>query len=89
MALADVADDVHRWVREAATDDHFRGLIDWVEALRPKPAAARAYLCGTGTKGDGVHRVVGDGFPVREINFGTGLPAFASYHFRGPPVRHT
>lgn len=85
MALADVADDVHRWVREAATDEHFRGLIDWVEALRPKPAAARAYLGGTGgTKATACIVSSGMGFPVREINFGTGLPAFASYHFPWP-----
>ena len=56
MALADVANDVHRWVREAATGEHFRGLVDWVEALRPKPAAARAYLGGTGGGGTGADR---------------------------------
>uniref|UniRef100_A0A0D3FZZ6 Uncharacterized protein n=1 Tax=Oryza barthii TaxID=65489 RepID=A0A0D3FZZ6_9ORYZ len=28
-ALTDVAGDVHRWVAEAATGDHFRGLVDW------------------------------------------------------------
>uniref|UniRef100_A0ACD5UTH6 Uncharacterized protein n=1 Tax=Avena sativa TaxID=4498 RepID=A0ACD5UTH6_AVESA len=85
MSLADVADDVHRWVREAATSEHFRGLIDWVEALRPNPAAARAYLGGTG----GVEAMAcivssGMGFPVGEADFGTGLPVFASYHFPWP-----
>uniref|UniRef100_A0ACD5UDZ9 Uncharacterized protein n=1 Tax=Avena sativa TaxID=4498 RepID=A0ACD5UDZ9_AVESA len=85
MSLADVADDVHRWVREAATSEHFRGLIDWVEALRPNPAAARAYLGGTG----GVEAMAcivssGMGFPIAEADFGTGVPAFASYHFPWP-----
>ncbi|KAJ1272695.1 hypothetical protein BS78_06G222500 [Paspalum vaginatum] len=85
MDLADVADDVHRWVAEAATGDHFRGLVDWVEALRPKPAAARAYLGGTGGN-EAMACIVSSGmtFPVRQADFGTGLPAFASYHFPWP-----
>lgn len=85
MALADVADDVHRWVAEAATDEHFRGLVDWVEALRPKPAAARAYLGGTGGS-EAMACIVSSGmtFPVGQADFGTGLPAFASYHFPWP-----
>ncbi|CAN6229482.1 unnamed protein product [Urochloa humidicola] len=85
VALAEVADDVHRWVAEAATGDHFRGLVDWVEALRPKPAAARAYLGGTGGA-EAMACIVssGMGFPVGEADFGTGLPAFASYHFPWP-----
>uniref|UniRef100_A0A453CSK2 Anthranilate N-benzoyltransferase protein 1 n=2 Tax=Aegilops tauschii TaxID=37682 RepID=A0A453CSK2_AEGTS len=85
MTLADVADDVHRWVREAATGEHFRGLIDWVEALRPKPAVARAYLGGTGgSEAMACFVSSGMGFPVGEADFGTGLPAFASYHFPWP-----
>ncbi|KAL5214857.1 hypothetical protein ABZP36_004009 [Zizania latifolia] len=84
-AIADVADDVHRWVVEAATGEHFRGLVDWVEARRPKPAAARAYLGGTGGRDAAVCIVSsGMGFPVGEADFGTGLPAFASYHFPWP-----
>ncbi|KAF0930626.1 hypothetical protein E2562_033822 [Oryza meyeriana var. granulata] len=85
MALADVADDVHRWVMEAATGEHFRGLIDWVEALRPEPSVARAYLGGD----DGAEAaacVVSSGMrmPVGEVDFGWGRPAFASYHFPWP-----
>lgn len=85
MALADVAADVHRWVHEAATCEHFRGLIDWVEALRPKPAAARAYLGGTGGV-EAMACIVSSGmrFPVGEADFGTGIPVFASYHFPWP-----
>ncbi|KQJ84479.1 hypothetical protein BRADI_5g21130v3 [Brachypodium distachyon] len=85
MTLAEVARDVHRWVREAATADHFRGLVDWVEALRPRPAAARAYLGGTGGA-DATACIVssGMGFPVGRLDFGTGRPAFASYHFPWP-----
>ncbi|XP_062183660.1 coniferyl alcohol acyltransferase-like [Phragmites australis] len=85
MALADVAEDVHRWVAEAATGEHFRGLVDWVEALRPKPAAARAYLGGTGGN-EAMACIVSSGmsFPAGKADFGTGLPAFASYHFPWP-----
>jgi hypothetical protein len=85
MALDEVAGDVHRWVAEAATGDHFRGLVDWVEALRPKPAAARAYLGGTGGN-EAMSCIVSSGmtFPVGKADFGTGLPAFASYHFPWP-----
>jgi hypothetical protein len=51
-SLADVAGDVHRWVAEAATGEHFRELVDWVEARRPEPTVARAYL-GRGAGGEG------------------------------------
>ncbi|KAL5215236.1 hypothetical protein ABZP36_004388 [Zizania latifolia] len=87
MALADAADDVHRWVTEAATGDHFRGLIDWVEALRPEPTVAKAYLGGGGGDGAGATACVvssGMRFPVGEVDFGWGQPAFASYHFPWP-----
>ncbi|RLM65478.1 transferase [Panicum miliaceum] len=85
MSLADVAGDVHRWVAEAATGEHFWGLVDWVEALRPKPAAARAYLGGTGGN-EAMACIMSSGmsFPVGKADFGTGLPAFASYHFPWP-----
>ncbi|CAM0902679.1 unnamed protein product [Alopecurus aequalis] len=85
MALADVASDVHRWVREATTCEHFRGLIDWVEAIRPKPAVARAYLGGTGGV-DAMACIVSSGlrFPINEADFGTGIPVFASYHLPWP-----
>uniref|UniRef100_A0ACD5UDG6 Uncharacterized protein n=1 Tax=Avena sativa TaxID=4498 RepID=A0ACD5UDG6_AVESA len=82
MALADVADDVHRWVREAATCEHFRGLVDWVEALRPEPAAATA--CTRGVEAMACIVSSGMRFPVGGADFGTGTPVFASYHFPWP-----
>ncbi|OEL18436.1 hypothetical protein BAE44_0020545 [Dichanthelium oligosanthes] len=86
-ALADVAGDVHRWVAEAATGDHFRELVDWVEAHRPEPTVARAYL-GCGEDGDGAATacVVSSGMrlPVSDVDYGWGRPAFASYHFPWP-----
>ncbi|CAN6276871.1 unnamed protein product [Urochloa humidicola] len=87
VGLADVAGDVHRWVAEAATGEHFRELVDWVEARRPEPTVARAYL-GRGEGGEGAATacVVSSGMrlPVGEVDFGWGRPAFASYHFPWP-----
>jgi hypothetical protein len=86
MALADVAGDVHRWVAEAATGEHFRELVDWVEAQRPEPTVARAYL-GRGHGGeDAMACVVSSGMrlPLGEVDFGWGRPAFASYQFPWP-----
>jgi hypothetical protein len=31
-------------VAETATGEHFQELVDWVEAQRPAPMVARAYL---------------------------------------------
>jgi hypothetical protein len=86
MALADVADDVHRWVAEAATGEHFRELVDWVEAQRPEPTVARAHLCRGNGDEDAMACVVSSGMrlPVGEVDFGWGRPAFASYHFPWP-----
>ncbi|KAF7003326.1 hypothetical protein CFC21_018654 [Triticum aestivum] len=89
MALADVAEDVHRWVAEAATGEHFQGLVDWVEAQRPEPTVARAYIGGgddDGGEGETASCVVSSGLrlPFGEVDFGWGRPAFASYHFPWP-----
>lgn len=75
-----VARQVHDFVRAAATEDHFLGLIDWVEAHRPVPGLAKIYASGAQ---DGPAFVVssGQGFPVSEVDFGWGRPAFGSYHF--------
>ncbi|XP_031379963.1 shikimate O-hydroxycinnamoyltransferase-like [Punica granatum] len=78
--LSWIADGVHEFLQAAATEEHFLGLIDWVEAHRPEPSLARIYCKGTE---DGPAFVVSSGqrFPVADINFGWGRPAFASYHF--------
>ena len=82
MELKEVAEAVHDCIRGAANAEHFRGLVDWVEARRPEPAVARVY-CGPG---DGVGEVVvvvssGRRFPVAEVEFGWGKAIFGSYHF--------
>ncbi|TVU15823.1 hypothetical protein EJB05_39362, partial [Eragrostis curvula] len=86
MALADAAGDVHRWVAEAATGEHFRELVDWVEAQRPEPTVARAYLGRGGDGEDATACVVSSGLrlPFGDVDFGWGRPAFASYHFPWP-----
>nr|GMC80326.1 shikimate O-hydroxycinnamoyltransferase-like [Ipomoea batatas] len=77
--LAWVASAVHEFLEEAMTSEHFLGLIDWVESHRPEPAVAK--VCAR--SGDGAAVVVSSGqrFPVRQIDFGWGKPAFGSYHF--------
>lgn len=84
-SLSEVARAVHGLLAEATTEEHFLGLVDWVEAHRPEPAAARIYLDGAGEDGEeeGLAFVVssGRGFPVGEVEFGWGQPVFGSYHF--------
>ncbi|XP_073102161.1 coniferyl alcohol acyltransferase-like [Elaeis guineensis] len=80
MDLAEAAEAVHGWLRRATTEEHFRGLVDWVEARRPETALARIYA---GEKDGGVGCVVSSGraFPVGEVEFGWGKAVFGSYHF--------
>ncbi|KAG1364170.1 hydroxycinnamoyltransferase 1 [Cocos nucifera] len=79
MDLEEVAEVVHGWLRPAATEEHFRGLVDWVEALRPEPAVPRIYLR---FKEGGLGCLVSSGrrFPVGEVEFGWGRAVFASYY---------
>lgn len=77
MEVKEVAEIVRGVVAGAASEGHFRGLVDWVEARRPEAAVARVYAEG------GLSVVVssGRGFPVRAVEFGWGKAAFGSYHF--------
>ncbi|KAJ4763440.1 hypothetical protein LUZ62_073815 [Rhynchospora pubera] len=81
MKLAEVAQEVYEWLSPAATEDHFLGILDWVEAHRPEPAAARIYLGDTDEEDKSVSCVVSSGRGFPEINFGWGNAAFGSYHF--------
>ncbi|KAG7648305.1 putative alcohol O-acetyltransferase [Arabidopsis thaliana] len=78
--LSWVTNEVHRFLEEAVTKEHFLNLIDWVEIHRPIPAVSRIYSTGTD---DGPAFVVSSGrsFPVNKVDFGWGLPVFGSYHF--------
>ena len=75
--LSWVADEVHDYLKAAATKEHFLGLIDWVEAHRPQPAITKIY------SSDGPAFVVSSGqrFPAAKVDFGWGRPALGSYHF--------
>lgn len=83
QSIANIACAVHGVLKAAATEEHFRGLVDWVEEHRPEPAAARIYLNGGEGEDEGAAAVVssGRGFPVGEVEFGWGRPVFGSYHF--------
>ncbi|PON37059.1 Transferase [Parasponia andersonii] len=78
--LSWVAGEVHEFLEVAVTEEHFLGLIDWVEAHRPVPGLAKIYCRGSEA---GPAFVVSSGqrFPVSEIDFGWGKPVFGSYHF--------
>ncbi|XP_019435048.1 PREDICTED: shikimate O-hydroxycinnamoyltransferase-like [Lupinus angustifolius] len=80
--LSWVADQVHEFLEEAVTEEHFLGLIDWVEAHRPMQGLAKIY-CGSSTEEEGASFVVSSGqrFPVSKVDFGWGKPVFGSYHF--------
>ncbi|KAM7265148.1 hypothetical protein ACFE04_002831 [Oxalis oulophora] len=77
-----VANQVQEFLDKTATKEHFLGLVDWVEAIRPTAAVAKIY-CNGGEDGDGPAFVVSSGqrFPVSEMDFGWGKPYFGSYHF--------
>ncbi|XP_010928753.1 coniferyl alcohol acyltransferase [Elaeis guineensis] len=80
MGLEEVAEVVHGWLRPAVTEEHFRGLVDWVEFQRREPVVPRILL---GHKEEGVGCMVSSGrrLPVGEVEFGWGRAVFASYHF--------
>lgn len=81
MALSQVAEMVHKFVSPAMTEEHFRGLIDWVELHRPEPAVAKIYTKMEENDGEAVVVSSGQRFPVESVDFGWGKPDFGSYHF--------
>ena len=74
-----MANVIHEFVDIAKIQEHFLGLIDWVEAPRPEPSMAKIYAMN----GDGPAVVVSSRqhFPAKKLNFGWGEPVFWSYHF--------
>ncbi|KAK0603108.1 hypothetical protein LWI29_001503 [Acer saccharum] len=80
--VVDGRKQVHDFLENAVTKDHFLGLIDWVEAHRPEPALAKIYSSGSSSE-DGPAFVVSSGqqFPISKVDFGWGKPFFGSYHF--------
>ncbi|RDX73156.1 Shikimate O-hydroxycinnamoyltransferase, partial [Mucuna pruriens] len=78
--LGFVAEAVHEFLQVATTDEHFLGLIDWVEAHRPVSGAAKIY-CDDTNEGPAFVVSSGQRFPEDKVNFGWGKVVFASYHF--------
>lgn len=79
--LSWVAEQVHKFLETAVTEEHFLGLVDWVEAHRPVPGLSRIYCGGTEEKGPAFVVSSGQRFPGSRVDFGWGKPVFASYHF--------
>ncbi|XP_020594908.1 hydroxycinnamoyltransferase 1-like, partial [Phalaenopsis equestris] len=77
MEVKEIGEVVHGVVEAAAREEHFRGLVDWVEVRRPEAAVARVYV----EEGMSVVVSSGRGFPVGELEFGWGKALFGSYHF--------
>ncbi|XP_028781340.1 shikimate O-hydroxycinnamoyltransferase-like [Neltuma alba] len=84
-SLSWVADKVHEFLEDALTEEHFLGLVDWVEAHRPGGAVASIYVGGgeEGEEDESSAFVVSSGqrFPEEKVDFGWGRPVFGSYHF--------
>ncbi|KAI3709039.1 hypothetical protein L2E82_38750 [Cichorium intybus] len=81
MPLNKVADEVHKFLVEATKEEHFRGLIDWVELHRPEPAVAKIYFGLKEIEGEATVVSSGQGLPITDLDFGWGKPDFGSYHF--------
>ncbi|XLU63483.1 hypothetical protein S245_022692 [Arachis hypogaea] len=79
--LSWVAEEVHKFLETALTEEHFLGLIDWVEEHRPSPALARIYCGNTMDVGPALVVSCGQRFPESKVDFGWGKPVFGSYHF--------
>lgn len=77
------ADLIHGCIAEAASEEHFQSLIDWVEMQKPEPALARIYSGSGGDEAPGPCVVVSSGlrFSLCDMDFGWGKAWFASYHF--------
>lgn len=79
MTLSSVANEVHDFLTNAATKEHFMDLIDWVEEQRPKPLMSRPF--------SGVEKAVsimvssGQRFSLTDkMDFGLGKLVFGSCH---------
>ncbi|QHO15822.1 shikimate O-hydroxycinnamoyltransferase-like [Arachis hypogaea] len=80
-SLSWVTEEVHKFLETAVTEEHFLGVIDWVEKHRPSPVLARIYCGNTTDVGPALVVSSGQRFPESEFDFGWGKPVFGSYHF--------
>ncbi|KAK1392265.1 hypothetical protein POM88_011321 [Heracleum sosnowskyi] len=82
MHISEIADKVHACVETAANEEHFRGLVDWVESHRPRRAMCKIYST-LPSDTEEVAVVISSirHFPVSEMDFGWGHPSFMSVFF--------
>ncbi|KAJ4745322.1 Anthranilate N-benzoyltransferase protein 3 [Rhynchospora pubera] len=81
MTLAEVAEEVNKWLSPAKKEDHFLGLHEWVERQKPKPILPTAYLGDCNEEDESISCAVSSGRRFPEINFGWGNATFSSCHF--------
>lgn len=76
-----IANQVHEFIKIAATKQHFLDLIDYVEAHRPAPMIAKIFVVSVNREEPALVISSGQHFPVTKIDFGWGKAVFGSYHF--------
>ncbi|KAL8148641.1 coniferyl alcohol acyltransferase-like [Apium graveolens] len=82
LPLCEIANKVHACVGSAANEEHFRGLVDWVENHRPQPGMCKVYsIVPSETEEAAVVVSSGQRFPVTQMDYGWGRPCFGSYYF--------
>ncbi|WOG90825.1 hypothetical protein DCAR_0310071 [Daucus carota subsp. sativus] len=80
MPLSETADKVRACVESAANEEHFRGLVDWIETHRPCRAMSAIFsFHPSDTEHVAVVISSGQLFPVSKLNFGWGHPSFVSF----------
>ncbi|XP_076903990.1 coniferyl alcohol acyltransferase-like [Bidens hawaiensis] len=80
MPLHEIGNLVHGFVANTTNEEHFRGLIDWVELHRPTQAVAKIYFGHEKADGRAVVVSGGQGLPINDMDFGWGKPEFGSYY---------
>ncbi|KAH9289682.1 hypothetical protein KI387_033799, partial [Taxus chinensis] len=74
---------IHDAIHGAANEEHFQSLIDFVEITKATSVLAKIYCKPDDIQSTGPAVLVSSGlrFPLYEVDYGWGLPIFASYHF--------
>ncbi|KAL1822253.1 hypothetical protein ACET3Z_009031 [Daucus carota] len=82
MPLSEIADKVHACVECAANNEHFRGLVDWIECHRPRQPMYKIFsFLPSDTEEVAVVVSSGQHFPVHKMDFGWGHPSVMSVFF--------
>ncbi|CAK9171026.1 unnamed protein product [Ilex paraguariensis] len=78
--MAEGGHDHSKKCKMGAKEEHFLGLIDWVELHRPEQIVAKVYFKESNDE-EAVVVSSGQRFIVSEMDFGWGRPDFGSYYF--------